>query len=138
MGGEAKRILVIEDNPAFRKIMKIRLEASGYKILIAEDGLIGLNMARNEVPDMIITDLMMPQMDGHKVCRMLKYDTKYMHIPVIILTSRDLEKDADIAKSCRADAFILKTTKAQIVLDVIEQLLLRSSKVTVTDHTAMK
>ena len=116
-------ILIIEDNFAFRKIMKMRLESAGYKTQIAEDGLTGLNMARKNMPDLIVSDLMLPNMDGHQICRMLKFDSKYQHVPFIILTSRDLEEDAEIARQCRADAFIVKTTKAQIILDVIEKLL---------------
>ncbi len=116
-------ILIIEDNFAFRKIMKMRLESAGYKTQIAEDGLTGLNMARKNIPDLIVSDLMLPNMDGHHICRMLKFDSRYQHVPFIILTSRDLEEDAEIARQCRADAFIVKTTKAQIILDVIEKLL---------------
>ena len=119
----AKKILVIEDNAAFRKILDIRLKSAGYETVLAEEGLEGLNKARNEAPDLVITDLMLPGMDGHKISRMLKFDQRYQHMPVIMLTSRDLEEDAEIAKQCRADAFIVKTTKAQIILDVIEKLL---------------
>jgi len=117
------KILVIEDNAAFRKILNIRLKSAGYETIMAEDGLSGLTMARKEAPDLVITDLMLPGIDGHKISRMLKFDQRYQHIPVIMLTSRDLEEDAEIAKQCRADAFIVKTTKAQIILDVIERLL---------------
>lgn len=117
------RILVIEDSPAFRKIMKMRLESVGYTTFMAEDGLTGLNMARDLVPDLIISDLMLPKMNGHQISRMLKFDEKYKHIPIVMLTSRDLEEDADKAKECGADAFIVKTTSAGIVLDVITRLL---------------
>lgn len=126
-----QKILIIEDNVAFRKILTIRLKASGYEVMQAEDGLTGLKMARKESPDLVITDLMLPGIDGHKISRMLKFDQRYQHIPVVMLTSRDLEEDAEIAKQCRADAFIVKTTKAQIILDVIERLLEKALKVSV-------
>lgn len=119
----AQRILIIEDNKAFLKIMKMRLEAKGYHVLTAEEGLEGLNLARSQKPDLIISDIMLPKMDGHKICRFLKFDQSMQHIPVIMLTSRDLEADANLAKACRADAFIAKTTKAAIILDVVEKLL---------------
>jgi CheY-like chemotaxis protein len=118
-----KRILVIENNPNFRKILKMHLESNGYLTLLAENGLAGLNMVRKENPDLIITDIMLPGLDGHKVCRMIKFDRKLSHIPVIILTSRDLDQDAELAKQCGADAFILKTTKSPIVMEVIQKLL---------------
>ena len=127
----SSKILVIEDNAAFRKILDIRLKSAGYETVLAEDGLTGLNMARSEAPDLIITDLMLPGMDGHKIARMIKFDQRYQHIPVIMLTSRDLEEDAEVAKQCRADAFIVKTTKAQIILDVIEKLLAKAAAPTI-------
>ena len=120
-----KRILIIEDNQSFRKMLKMRLESQQFQTIVAADGLQGLDMARREMPDLIITDLMLPGLDGHKICRMLKYDKKYAHIPVIMLTSRDLDEDEELAKKCGADAFIVKTTRAEIILDVIGHLLER-------------
>ena len=118
-----KRILIIEDNPAFLKILKIRLETEGYTVLTAGDGLSGLSAARGEIPDLVITDLMLPSIDGHKVCRLIKRDRTLQHIPVVVLTSRDLDEDAELAKQSHADAFIPKTTRAEIIIDVIDQLL---------------
>src|SRR5512136_1555849 len=114
-----KRILIIENNSVFRKALKTRLEAAEFKILDAENGLEGLNTVRREIPDLVILDIMLPGLDGHKVCRMIKFDRKLSRIPVIILTSRDLDQDAALAKQCGADAFILKTTKAPILIEVI-------------------
>jgi DNA-binding response OmpR family regulator len=119
------RIVVVEDNSSFRKMLKLRLEASGYQVIAIEDGLTGLNTIRKEKPDIVILDIMLPALDGHKVCRMIKFDKNLHTIPVIILTSRDTDETADLAKKCGADAFLLKTTKAAIVLDVIEKLIER-------------
>ncbi len=120
------RIVVVEDNPSFRKMLKMRLESSGYQVTAAEDGLIGLDIIRKEKPDIVILDIMLPKLDGHKVCRMIKFDKNLHTIPVVILTSRDTDETADLAKKCGADAFLLKTTKAPIVLDVIEKLIART------------
>ena len=119
------RIVVVEDNPSFRKMLKLRLESSGYQIIAIEDGLNGLSTIRKEKPDIVILDIMLPGLDGHKVCRMIKFDKNLHTIPVIILTSRDTDETADLAKRCGADAFLLKTTKAPILLDVIERLIAR-------------
>jgi CheY-like chemotaxis protein len=121
----AKRILIIENNAVFRKTLKMRLEANGYETVDAESGLEGLNSVRRENPDLVITDIMLPGLDGHKVCRMIKFDRKLSRIPVIVLTSRDLDQDAEIAKQCGADAFVLKTTRSPILLEVIHRLLER-------------
>ena len=118
-----KKILIIEDNMAFQKVLKVRLESAGYVTTTAKDGLEGLKFVREVMPDLIILDIMLPGMDGHKVCRLLKFNQKYQHIPIIIFTSRDLDEDADLAKRCGADAFVVKTTRIPIMLDVIEKLL---------------
>ncbi len=120
-----KRILIIENNAVFRKTLRMRLESNGYETVDAESGLEGLNAVRKENPDLVITDIMLPGLDGHKVCRMIKFDRKLSRIPVIVLTSRDLDQDAEIAKQCGADAFVLKTTRPPILLEVIRRLLER-------------
>ncbi len=122
-----KCILIIEDNEAFLKILKMRLESEGYRIIAAQNGLEGLNTARKEKPDLVISDIMLPEMDGHKICRLIKLDRNIQHIPVIMLTSRDLDEDAELAKKCGADAFIPKTTHAAVMMDVISKLLNRKT-----------
>ena len=106
-------------------MLKLRLESSGYQVTAMEDGLTGLNTIKKEKPDIVILDIMLPALDGDKVCRMVKFDKNLYTIPVIILTSRDTDETADLAKKCGADAFLLKTTKAPIILDVIEKLIAR-------------
>ena len=73
---EGKRILIIEDNVVFRKMLMLRLQSNGYETDFAEDGLAGLEKAQKTKPDLIFLDLMLPKMDGHKVCRLLKFDKK--------------------------------------------------------------
>lgn len=127
-GSIPKRILIIEDNEAFLKILKMRLEASGYETILARDGIEGFNAVRKEKPDLVISDIMLPTMDGHKVCRLVKLDRNIRHIPVIMLSSRDLDKDAEIAKKGGADAFIGKTTHAEVIMDVITKLLYKDQR----------
>jgi len=90
MATTGRKILIVEDNIAFSNILRIRIEAKGYKTEIAHDGLEGLNLARQTSPDLILLDLMLPKMDGHKVCRLLKFDKNFQRVPIVILTSRDL------------------------------------------------
>ena len=117
------RVLIVEDNEIYLKMLGMRLKSRGHYILTANDGLEGLNMIRKEVPDLIILDIMLPLMDGHKVCRLVKHDRKVQHIPIVILTSRDLEADAEKAKKFGADAFIVKSTRSEVILDVVDKLL---------------
>ncbi len=123
MDEQKKKILIIEDNLTFLKMLKMRLDSKGYQTQTANDGLTGLDAVRKFSPDLVITDIMLPGLDGHKISRMIKFDKNFKHIPVIVLTSRDLDEDEELAKRCGADAFIVKTTRAEIVMDVIEKLL---------------
>lgn len=122
-GSVPKRILIIEDNEAFLKILKMRLEARGHETILVRDGIEGLNAVRKEKPDLVISDIMLPKMDGHKVCRLVKLDRSIRHIPVIMLSSRDLDEDAEMAKKGGADAFIVKTIHTEVMMDVITKLL---------------
>ena len=116
-----KRILVVDDYPQVVELIKLRLETSGYNVLVAYDGQEGLNIARNELPDLIILDLMMPKMNGYKVCRFLKFDKKYKHIPVVMLTSRAKQSDADVGKKTGADEYLFKPYNPKQLLDVVKK-----------------
>jgi two-component system, OmpR family, alkaline phosphatase synthesis response regulator PhoP len=119
---EPKTILVIEDNPASIKYIRSHLERAGFRAVIAENGFTGLNKVREIRPDLILLDIMLPDLDGHKLCRMIKFNREYRDIPVAIFTSRDTEEDAELAKKCGADAFILKNTHIAIVIEAIRRL----------------
>lgn len=122
------KIVIVEDDDIYRKMIRLRLESKGYHVIPARDGLEGLNMIRKEIPDLIILDLMLPLMDGHKLCRLIKFDKQLQQIPIVILTSRDLDEDAQRAKQYGADAYIIKTTRSEIILDVVHRLLDRTGK----------
>lgn len=83
-----KKILVVDDEPDFVKMAKIRLEANNYAVVTAFDGQQGLKKAREEEPDVILLDIMMPNKDGYTMLRELKEDEKIKTIPVIILTAK--------------------------------------------------
>ena len=118
-----KRILLIEDEADMVYALTLQLEAVNYEILSATDGQTGLDMARKEKPDLIILDLMLPKMDGYKVCRMLKFDKKYKRIPIIMFTAKVQERDLKLGHEVGADAYITKPFDARILLDKISALL---------------
>jgi len=101
------KILVVEDNIELRTYISENL-LEFFSVLEAHDGYSGLSIAREEMPDIIITDLMMPGMDGMEVCSKLKNDEKTNHIPVIILTARTLREDKIEGLESGADAYISK------------------------------
>ncbi len=85
--GEAK-ILVVEDEPYIRQILKVQLQSAGYCVATAENGVKGLEEVKKDRPDLVLLDLMMPDMDGHEVCKRLKGRHETSNIPVIILTAK--------------------------------------------------
>ncbi len=123
-----KRILIVEDSATFRKLLQKKLQGRGIETMMAKDGLEGLELAKKERPDLIVLDIMLPGMDGHKICRLIKFDKNLQNIPVVMYTSRDLEEDAEKAKASKADAFVPKTTNPVIMMDVIERLLEKYAK----------
>lgn len=118
-----KRILLIEDEVDMIYVLTLQLEAINYEVLSATDGQVGLDMARKEKPDLIILDLMLPKMDGYKICRMLKFDERYKKIPIIMFTARVQDKDRKLGQEVGADAYITKPFDSQVLLDKISTLL---------------
>ena len=117
-----KRILLVDDEPALVELIKIRLEANGYEILTAGDGQQALDTARKEMPDLIILDLMLPKIDGYKVCRMLKFDKVFEHIPVIIFSAKGSDADKKLAEQAGADAYLVKPFDLELFTETIRKL----------------
>jgi DNA-binding response OmpR family regulator len=97
------RILIVDDEPDLLTVLRFGLEAAGFEVVQASDGEQGLALARQVMPDLMILDLMLPRMDGYKVCRALKYDERYKHIPIFILSARSGESDRRLAVEMGAD-----------------------------------
>lgn len=121
----ATKILIIEDYPNIVEVLKMRLQAAGYEVLAACDGQDGLNIARREMPDLIILDIMLPKMNGYKVCRFLKFDAKYKSIPIFMLTARGKPEDVETGKTAGADEYIVKPYNPHELLALIRRYLSR-------------
>lgn len=118
-----KTVLVVDDEPDIRLILQARLEAAGYRVETASNGLEALNRIRTQPPDLVILDLMLPGMDGFAVCAMLKRDQRFSHIPIVILSARSQAQDKKTGTSLGADAYITKPFQPQELLSTIEQLI---------------
>jgi DNA-binding response OmpR family regulator len=99
----------------------MRLSALGYDVICAFDGPEGLKMARREKPDLVILDVFLPKMTGYKVCRLLKFDAKYKHIPVIMLTSRETKRHEKIGYETGADEYVYKSDQKGTLIKVIQK-----------------
>lgn len=118
-----KRILVVDDEKDLVEMIVLRLEANDFAVIKAYDGQSGFDLAKAEKPDLIILDLMLPKIDGYKVCRMLKFDEKYKNIPVIIFTAKAHDTDKELGREVRADAYITKPFEADVLLAKINELM---------------
>lgn len=118
-----KKILVVEDEKQLVDMLTMRLNAEKYNVIAAYDGKAGLDRAKKEHPDLIILDVMMPEMDGFEVCRILKEDAKYKHIPIIFLTVKFQPNDIRFGKALGADAYITKPYEPEALLSKIHELI---------------
>lgn len=99
MSAAKPRLVIAEDEAALAKVLKLRLEMEGFSVRLAADGAEALRLLREEVPDLLVCDLMMPVMDGFAVTRAVKEDPALSHLPILILTA--LKRDQDIAELIR-------------------------------------
>jgi DNA-binding response OmpR family regulator len=118
-----KRILIVDDEPDLLETVQINLEIEGYECLVAYDGFRGFERARKEKPDLIILDVMLPGMNGYKVCRLLKFDEKYKHIPIIMLTAEAQDKDRQTGQETGADFYMTKPFSADKLLAKVREYL---------------
>jgi CheY-like chemotaxis protein len=118
-----KRILIVEDQAMIVGMLKMRLEANNYEVITAADGQEGLEKARKENPDLIILDIMLPKLNGYKVCQLLKADPNYNEIPIIISSGRTPQEVGKVGKEVGADAYVSKPFEAEVLLSKIKELL---------------
>ena len=121
------RVLVVDDEPDLVRILEFGLKAAGYQVMTANDGQEGLKKAREQKPDIILLDLMLPKLDGYKVCRLLKFDERYKHIPIMILSARTQEGDQNLAHEMGANRFLTKPYEFSEILQHIQALLKQSA-----------
>jgi DNA-binding response OmpR family regulator len=120
-------LLIVEDNADVAQFIASCLH-NQYKIIFAQDGVEGVQKALEIIPDLIITDLMMPKADGFEVCQKLKNDEKTSHIPIIMLTARTMEKDKIKGLAFGADAYLTKPFNQNELRIRIEQLILNRKR----------
>jgi CheY-like chemotaxis protein len=123
-----KRILIVEDQAVISKMLKMRLEANNYEVITAVDGQEGLEKSQKENPSLIILDIMLPKINGYKVCQLLKADPKYNTIPIILSSGRTPQEIQKVGKEVGADAFLSKPFEAEELLSKMKELLEKKKK----------
>jgi DNA-binding response OmpR family regulator len=117
---ERKTILVVDDEVDLVKTVQFSLEAEGYKVLVSYNGEDALNQSRKENPDLILLDVMLPKLDGYKVCRLLKFDDRYKHIPILMLTAKTQQKDRSLGMETGADEYITKPFDMEELMEKVK------------------
>ncbi len=116
----SKTILIVDDEVDLVETVRFPLEMAGYRVLVSYNGEDALNQARKENPDLILLDLMLPKMDGYKVCRLLKFDDRYKHIPVLMLTAKTQERDKVLGMETGANEYITKPFEIEDLLKKVK------------------
>ena len=117
-----RKILVVDDDRRIVELIRLYLEKDGYRALLAHDGLTALDVAREKRPDLVLLDLMLPEMDGLDVCRILQTE---LEVPVIMLTARITDEDMLIGLELGADDYITKPFNPREVLARVRAVLRR-------------
>ena len=125
MAGET--ILVVDDDPDIRDVVRIALEAEGYQVLEAPDGETALRMVRQSTPHLLIVDFVMPRLNGHEVCAVLKKDILLRHLPIIMLTGKGETSDKVRGMEAGADDYIVKPFEPKELLVRVKTLMRRTA-----------
>ena len=120
---DQKKILIIDDEEDIRKMLKIRLEQEGFTIVQASDGDIGAKTAEQEVPDMIIMDIMMPNVDGYSCLKEVRSLPKTKDIPVLMLSGKEEEKVRDLFAFQKISGYIEKPFELDDLVMKIREIL---------------
>jgi DNA-binding response OmpR family regulator len=124
MAGETKRVVCIEDEPEMIDLVRLILGRKGYDVIGANGGIEGLDAVRRERPDIILLDLMMPDMDGWEVYQQIKADPDLKQIPVVVVTAKAQSIDKVLGLHiAKVDDYITKPFGPQELLESIEKIL---------------
>lgn len=128
-----KKILVVDDEEDIQELIKYNLNKVGFQVICANSGELGLQATRENYPDLLVLDLMLPEMSGLEVCRQLKSDLKTLHIPIIMLTAKGEEPDIVLGLELGADDYVTKPFSIQVFISRVRAVLRRKKATETTD-----
>lgn len=120
-----KKILLVDDEASVIKVVRRRLETQGYAVVTAADGIEGLEKAMEERPDLIISDVMMPDLDGYSMIRALRGKPEFAKTPIIVLTAKDRMQELLHFEGIKDCDYIIKPFETEVLLEKIAQLMKR-------------
>ena len=125
---QKKRVLIVEDEASLLKLETILLTVKGYDVSGVSTGNAALEKLSGEQFDLVLLDIMLPDVDGYEVCRRIKEHPAHAGIPVVMLTARKSIEDQERGATCGADAYLTKPFKSALIIETIEGLLSGSSR----------
>ena len=118
-----RKILVVEDDPSALRLVGYTLEQEGYQVITASDGLEGVRKARDEHPDLIILDIMLPGLDGYEVCQQLRKEPETAKLPILMLSAKAREIDKATGLKIGADDYLTKPADPSTIVAKVKALL---------------
>jgi CheY-like chemotaxis protein len=122
-------ILVVDDDPSVRRLLSVQLGLAGYEVHIAENGPAALLAIGRDAPDLVVLDVMMPDLDGWQVLRALRAEPRYQFLPVLMLTAKVQPSDVQLSYDLGASAVIGKPYDGERLTQMVETLLLQADVV---------
>ena len=118
-----KRVLIVEDEESLLKLETILLTVKGFEVIGAFTGKMAIDKIGVEAFDLVLLDIMLPDIDGFEVCRRIRKDPRTAAVPIIMLTSKKAQEDHDRGVLCGANAYLVKPFKSAMIVDEINRLL---------------
>ncbi|MFH1355232.1 MAG: response regulator [Candidatus Omnitrophota bacterium] len=119
----ARKILIVDDEPDLLKVATFRLKKAGYEIINAVNGKEAIELTQQNMPDLILLDLILPSIRGDEVCRQLKNNDKLQHIPVLLFTASTMDDLSAKVKEVGADGYLTKPFELEDLLSKVKRLI---------------
>jgi DNA-binding response OmpR family regulator len=116
-------VLVVDDDPVIIRLLEVNFEMEGFTVISAVDGMDGVERARKHVPDIVVSDVMMPKLNGLELCVALKTDDSTKHIPVVLLSAKAQVADIRAGLDAGADDYVTKPFEPLDLIDRVNKLL---------------
>ena len=129
-----EKILIVDDEEHIQELLKFNLENNGYRVLCADNGIDALKVAREEIPQLVLLDLMLPKMDGYDVCKEIRRDSSISNMPIIMLTAKGEELDKILGLELGADDYLTKPFSVRELMARVKAIL-RRTKIQQVDKT---
>ena len=123
-----KKILIVEDDPGVLRATSFILEKEGYQIITAQDGLEGLKKAKEDNPDLLILDVMLPGIDGFEICHSLRSEPQTADMPILMFSAKGQESDKATGLKMGADDYITKPVDREVLIERVASWLTAKSR----------